>query len=917
MKITLPTNKIWKVSYIGELWGQIINAFNLDLFSSQGKVKLSNEMTAHTTSDDVAGLEPPTGFTMANIDDGVAKTKKIWAIAESKKIVHSEGAAKFELETATGLPASEDTSDSDILSVRDDTGETMDLVPVDILGVLPDDIYITGAGDFTKVAQTFKGLGTLKKITLDIKKQGTPTDNFVIKVQEDDEGSPSGVNLATDSVAGADLETTYSTIDFEDLSDADIDVTKTYWLIFERSGASSSTNYFIIKYVSSDDEDTDPYASGEMKTWTGAAWKEWKTEEETDETLPDDDNNVPGETGFTNADVVYNPTWIDNDDVYASAQPNSGVTYSHVWKDFGFSIPTGSIIKKIEVKARTSLNIDDYGSASMDVSLTKNADDIAGSSKSMSTTTVVNTQTIGEASPLWGTTWTAAEINSSNFGVRVDVIGAPDDDLAFRLMYLYVKVYYQEEDTEGENYLDANIKVQTSLPSATDRVFITTTKDVKFLNEEGGNWESLWQGILNQPELNEDYPSILKKWGITETLFLGNENKIHSIAKRALGTDDADIDRIEVSLKYYLKWMVTTKSAVFAGFEDKNSAYLPSIVVYYEPLSETTRAVNIEEGTTVGFGNNENCYLIDIRGQIKQWTGTNFQIIDYLPNYFLGEKVEQLPHRNAFINKDGNIHFLWKGQYPYPAGIWTIEKENGRTYHKNSLGSLEVEDVKALFSTGEEMYAGVESANEDSDNGIFSEGDSVADGYFVTPRFTTKDTEERWQDILIKYDPVKPGVNTGNFKVKYRTERAKVGEGVNADSFSGTWTSATQFTCDDATLISAVDDEYIEIGNEIIIRKGRGAGKLAHITNITGDEDSTKTITIDESLGEETKTFDFSVENWTKINFQDFSNSKFNQKASVKDTKAEWIQFKVAQSGSYELEEIQVLSNVESQIQPR
>ncbi len=913
MKITLPTNKIWRVSYLGELWGHIINAFNLDLFSSQGKIKLSNVFTPHTTSDDIDGLKSPTDFTMANINDGEAETKKIWAIADNKKIVHSEGAAKFELETATGLLSGEDTNDSDIVSVKDDTDEKMELTPVDITGIAANDIYITGSGNFTKVAQTFKGLGTLERIALDIKKQGSPTDNFVIKIQEDNAGSPSGVTLATDSVAGADLETTYTPIEFESLSDIEIDVTKTYWLIFERSGASSNVNYFVIKFVSSDSEDTDPYASGEMKTWTGSAWKSWKIEESTEDNLASNNNSVSGSTGWLNADVVYSPTWIGNDSVYASAQPPDGVTYRHVWKGFGFNIPTNAIIKKIEVKVRMSQNTDKYGSGAATVYLTKNANDVAGSGNSPLLSTLVNTFTIGDGKPLWGTTWTPAEVNSANFGLRIDTLGAPDDDLESRCMFIYIKIYYQDEDTSSENYLDVNVKVQTSLPSASDRVFITTTKDVKFLSEEGGTWQSLWKGILGQSELNEDYPSILRKWGLTEVLFLGNENKIHSIAKRALGLEDAEIGRIEVSSQYYVKWIVTTKSLIFAGFEDKNSAYLPSIVVCYDPLSETTRSVTIGEGTTVGFGDNENGYIIDIRGQIRRWNGVNFQVIDHLPPYFLNEKVAQLPHRNAFVNKDGNIHFLWKGQYPYPAGIWTIEKETPRVYHKSSLGALEVSDAKALFYTGEKMYAGVKSGDE----GVFAEGSSIANGYFVTPRITTDNIDERWQNILLKYDPVKPAVNTGNFNVKCRTERGKIAEGVDATAFNGTWTTTTAFTCDDATFKTAVDAGYIEVGNEVIVRTGQGATRLAHITIIAGDESAIKTITIDEAIGSAGKTMTFSIENWEKINFQDFSNTKFSQLASLKDRKGEWIQFKVAQSGSYELEEIQSLSNIESQIQPR
>jgi hypothetical protein len=145
--------------------------------------------------------------------------------------------------------------------------------------------------------------------------------------------------------------------------------------------------------------------------------------------------------------------------------------------------------------------------------------------------------------------------------------------------------------------------------------------------------------------------------------------------------------------------------------------------------------------------------------------------------------------------------------------------------------------------------------------------------------------------------------------VKYRTEPSKIGEGINADKFNGEWTSSNTFTCSDALFTSYITTKSIEVGNEVIIRTGQCAGLTAHITDITEG-----TITIDEEVEVESGTFIFSVENWKKINFTEFKNTKFSNIASIGDKKAEWIQFKIEIRQDYELEEIQVNTITDSTI---
>jgi hypothetical protein len=77
---------------------------------------------------------------------------------------------------------------------------------------------------------------------------------------------------------------------------------------------------------------------------------------------------------------------------------------------------------------------------------------------------------------------------------------------------------------------------------------------------------------------------------------------------------------------------------------------------------------------------------------------------------------------------------------------------------------------------------------------------------------------------------------------------------------------------------------------------------------ITGT--TTKTITIDEGLAAiSSGKFTFSIENWEKMIFN-AKDTKFSHKASLKDDRLEWKQFKVDIRG-HALEEIQLQSIVD------
>jgi hypothetical protein len=92
---------------------------------------------------------------------------------------------------------------------------------------------------------------------------------------------------------------------------------------------------------------------------------------------------------------------------------------------YGFSIPTNATISGIQVTINRQSSANTGGNSINDVtvSLIKGGT-ITGSNKATTTDwpTSLGTATYGGTSDLWGTTWTPADINASNFGVALSAV---------------------------------------------------------------------------------------------------------------------------------------------------------------------------------------------------------------------------------------------------------------------------------------------------------------------------------------------------------------------------------------------------------------------------------------------------------------------------------------------------------------
>jgi hypothetical protein len=127
--------------------------------------------------------------------------------------------------------------------------------------------------------------------------------------------------------------------------------------------------------------------------------------------------------------------------------PASAITHYLQGTQYGFAIPSGSTIYGITVvinrqsSGRTAPFLRDNV-----VSLVKGGV-ITGKNKAITgidwPNTGLGTATYGSSSDLWGTTWTAADINAANFGVVLSAVDAKTTRARTATVdYIQITVYY-------------------------------------------------------------------------------------------------------------------------------------------------------------------------------------------------------------------------------------------------------------------------------------------------------------------------------------------------------------------------------------------------------------------------------------------------------------------------------------------
>jgi hypothetical protein len=151
----------------------------------------------------------------------------------------------------------------------------------------------------------------------------------------------------------------------------------------------------------------------------------------------------------TGTKVWNNPSRVNSSDNQRATVAVNDLEASHFLKatNFSISLPSAAIIDGIVVDMERSVNSVNGGSIVRDnaVRLVKNgvilADDRATNT---SWTTADTYETHGNSTDLWGTTWSAAELNSPAFGAAVSVTKANADSgsRTARIDHIRITIYY-------------------------------------------------------------------------------------------------------------------------------------------------------------------------------------------------------------------------------------------------------------------------------------------------------------------------------------------------------------------------------------------------------------------------------------------------------------------------------------------
>lgn len=134
------------------------------------------------------------------------------------------------------------------------------------------------------------------------------------------------------------------------------------------------------------------------------------------------------------------------DGVYATVGLSGSATNFLSWSDFGFSIPSGSTINGIELEVnRKSTTVAGNGDA--DVRLVVSGVRVGSDRHNgYSLPTTAATAVYGGPSDLWGTTWSASDVNASGFGAAWSCGGIPGQTVS--VDYARVTVYYTASSGE-------------------------------------------------------------------------------------------------------------------------------------------------------------------------------------------------------------------------------------------------------------------------------------------------------------------------------------------------------------------------------------------------------------------------------------------------------------------------------------
>ena len=330
---------------------------------------------------------------------------------------------------------------------------------------------------------------------------------------------------------------------------------------------------------------------------------------------------VTMETGDITGNVNYgssinwaNPNRVEiSDDVYARTSLSPGDTTKYLMvADFGYVMPLSAVISGITVELEVSMEQPNTDARDASVKLMKAGVPVGADRVNPMAIwqNKDNVNTYGGPTDLWGTTWTAADINSVDFGVLYSVTrGSGPNNHYVKVDYVTLRVHYADVSC----ILPVNISYFAASVQENGKVAL--------------NWTT-------EAELNSSMFEVMRSTDgqIYSTVGMINGAGTSSVATEYQFEDESPAEGINY---YRLRHMDydgrTTYSEVVTATAEPSEEF--TVKTYPNP---TTGTVTITTSSTEGF----EAILTNLEGRIMQnihveTPETTLEIGEYPPGIYL------------------------------------------------------------------------------------------------------------------------------------------------------------------------------------------------------------------------------------------------------------------------------------------
>lgn len=228
------------------------------------------------------------------------------------------------------------------------------------------------------------------------------------------------------------------------------------------------------------------------------------------------------------------------------------------------------------------------------------------------------------------------------------------------------------------------------------------------------------------------------------------------------------------------------------------------------------------------------------------------------------------------------------------SGVWEFNTETGQLLH---LAPLQADTDTQGFHRQQRSGPILVTNNQytrflttgrvvSTRTDILAEDPSTAPfGYLVTKEINSNTVQDAWEKLAIRHNELADGES---ITVKYRTN--KVREYPKYSEVN--WTNSTTF-------VATNDCSMVEVGHEVEVIDGYGAGKIATVTEVQASS-TTYTVTVDTEIGQSAESNQVRFQNWKAFNMEDLTDTQ----VGGTDEQSNWVQFKIILNGWIEIRQI-------------